>query len=94
MGFILTEQNEIVFRDDSLSHGVRKALAEEVNAIIKQNSVIRSMSGCDIREGYSVNLGDESLMWQGNCGVRERISAQGRVRSRGDLLLQISRGKS
>lgn len=34
MGFILTEQNEIVFRDDSLSHGVRKALAEEVNMII------------------------------------------------------------
>lgn len=38
MGFILTEQNEIVFRDDSLSHGVRKTLAEEVNMIIKQNN--------------------------------------------------------
>ena len=37
MGFILTEQNEIVFRDDSLSHAVRKVLAEEVNVIIKQN---------------------------------------------------------
>lgn len=37
MGFILTEQNEIVFRDDSLSHAVRKVLAEEVNMIIKPN---------------------------------------------------------
>ena len=45
MGFILTEQNEIVFRDDSLSHGVRKTLAEEVNAIIKQNTKARQPEG-------------------------------------------------
>lgn len=34
MGFILTEQNEIVFRDDSLSHAGRKVLAKKVNAVL------------------------------------------------------------
>jgi hypothetical protein len=32
MGFILTEHNEIVFRDDSLTHDQRKQIAEKVNA--------------------------------------------------------------
>jgi hypothetical protein len=31
MGFILTNNNEIVFRDDRLSHRARSVLADEVN---------------------------------------------------------------
>ena len=33
MGFILTDNNEIVFRDDSLTHDQRKQIAEKVNEI-------------------------------------------------------------
>lgn len=31
MGFILTEKNAIVFRDDSLQHQEREAIAAEIN---------------------------------------------------------------
>ena len=37
MGFILSCENEILFRDDSLSHRMRKKIAGEVNEILKQN---------------------------------------------------------
>jgi hypothetical protein len=37
MGFILTEHNEIVFRDDSLTHDQRKRIAEMVNEITLPN---------------------------------------------------------
>jgi hypothetical protein len=38
MGFILTQHNEIVFRDDSLTHEQRKQIAEMVNEITLPNS--------------------------------------------------------
>ena len=38
MGFILSCKNEILFRNDSLSDLMRKAIADEVNQILKQNS--------------------------------------------------------
>lgn len=36
MGFILTNKSEIVFRNDNLHHCERKAIAAEINYIIKQ----------------------------------------------------------
>lgn len=38
MGFILSCENEILFRDDSLSHSLRSAIADEVNELLKQNA--------------------------------------------------------
>lgn len=40
MGFILTEDNEIVFREDSLTHDQRKAVAEKVNEITLPNDQV------------------------------------------------------
>jgi hypothetical protein len=38
MGFILTEDNEIVFRDDSRTHDQRKQIADAVNEITLPNA--------------------------------------------------------
>lgn len=38
MGFILSCENEILFRDDSLNHSSRTAIADEVNKLLKQNT--------------------------------------------------------
>lgn len=38
MGFVLSCENEILFRDDSLSHAMRSAIADDVNEILKQNA--------------------------------------------------------
>lgn len=37
MGFIITDSNKIVFRDDTLSHEQRRAIAQEVNSHLPQN---------------------------------------------------------
>lgn len=37
MGLIITDANKIVFRDDSLSHEQRRAIAQEVNSHLPQH---------------------------------------------------------